>query len=302
MQVQTAKLNIYTGHIYTVIFATYKNQWLYCRAKTRAVYETAGGRIEQGETPLAAAKRELYEETGTTRYDITPAFDYAVTREGETTYGQVFYATIEKLGPMPDFEMAEVGLFDALPDNLRFPAITPLLFTHMQGWLHARAVADELWDVYDTNRRLTGRTHRRGDQLPAGDYHLIVLTCLMNSSGEFLLTKRAPGKSRPGMWEFQGGCATAGDNSLTAAMRETKEETGITLDPKNGELMLELKFARAFFDVWLFRQDFCMQDIVLQPGETVDAKLATMDDVRRLVKAGEFVRDDFLEALFEKIH
>jgi len=300
MQVKTANLGKFSNYIYTVVFAMHRNQWLFCRAKTRTVYETAGGSIEQNETPLAAAERELFEETGAVNFDITPAFDYSVSRDGLTTYGQVFYAEIYELGNMPDFEMAEVGLFAALPDELRFPQITPVLFARLQRWLHTQSIQDEVWDVYDTNRNLTGRTHRRAEQLAPGDFHLVVLVCVMNQRGEFLLTKRAPGKSWAGMWEFQGGCATAGDDSLSAAIREAKEETGLSLDPKNGELVIQLKYTRAFFDVWLFVQDFCLDDVVLQPGETVDKKIASMDEVRRLVQAGEFVRDDFIEELFAK--
>jgi len=300
MQVQTANLGQLKNYIYTVIFAKHKNKWLFCRAKERTVFETAGGHIEQGETPLAAAERELYEETGAVNIDISPAFDYSVTRDGNTTYGQVFYAEIYKLGHMPDFEMAEVGLFDALPEKLRFPEITPVLFTRLLTWLHTQKTENELWDVYDAKRHFTGRTHRRGDPLQPSDYHLVVVTCIMNGKGEFLLTKRAPGKSWAGMWEFQGGCATAGDDSLTAAIREAKEETGLTLDPKNGKPVLTRKYARAFFDVWLFEHDFRLEDVVLQPGETVDAKIATMDEVRQMIQAGEFVRDDFIDELFAK--
>ena len=165
MQVLTAELGALKDYVYTVIFARYKNQWLFCRAKEREVFETAGGRIEPGETPLEAAKRELFEETGAVEFDIEPAFDYATVRDGAASNGQVFFAQIYTLGDMPDFEMAEVGLFDALPDiansdengldraenrerfnafsatgktdlnrncyNLRFPEITPILFAHL---------------------------------------------------------------------------------------------------------------------------------------------------------------------------
>ena len=37
-------------------------------------------------------------------------------------------------------------------------------------------------------------------------------------------------------WETTGGSALAGDDSLTAALRETKEELGIDLDPQKGVL------------------------------------------------------------------
>jgi len=299
MDVLTANLGEFKDYVYTVIFARYNNKWLFCRAKERSVFETAGGHIEPGETPLEAAKRELREETGALEFDIVPAFDYSTIRATSIS-GQVFYAEISELGNMPDFEMAEVGLFDALPCSLRFPEITPVLFARLQAWLHTHTVDNEMWDVYDTNRKLTGRTHRRGNPLQTGDYHLVVLTCIMNNNGEFLLTKRAPGKSWAGMWEFQGGCATTGDNSLAAAIREAKEETGLSLSSENGEIVLERKHERAFFDVWLFKQDFCIDDVVLQAGETVDAKIASMDEVRRMVQAAEFVRADFIETLFTR--
>ena len=35
---------------------------------------------------------------------------------------------------------------------------------------------DELWDIYDENKKLTGRTMKRNDwNMKPGDYHLTVL-------------------------------------------------------------------------------------------------------------------------------
>ena len=95
------------------------------------------------ETPLKAAKRELYEETGALKYDITPAFDYSVHIPTEYSNGQVFYAHIHELGDLPDYEMAEVGLFDTFPDKMRFPKILPILFDSMQMWLNLWSVKEE---------------------------------------------------------------------------------------------------------------------------------------------------------------
>ena len=49
---------------FTIICAQYKKVgggWLYARHKNRDTWETAGGHIEKGETPLDCAKRELRE-------------------------------------------------------------------------------------------------------------------------------------------------------------------------------------------------------------------------------------------------
>jgi len=117
---------------FTVVFSRYQDKWLYCRAKIRDTFETAGGHIEENETPLEAAKRELYEETGAVKFNITPVFDYSIHYPNIYTTGQVFLADIHELGEMPNFEMAEVKLFETIPDKMRFPKILPVLFEKIQ--------------------------------------------------------------------------------------------------------------------------------------------------------------------------
>jgi len=118
---------------FIVVFARYQDKWLYCRAKERDCYETAGGHVEDSETPLEAAKRELYEETGALKFDITPAFDYSIHYPNIYTTGQVYFAQIHELGDIPDFEMAEVRLFETIPDKMRFPQILPVLYEKVIG-------------------------------------------------------------------------------------------------------------------------------------------------------------------------
>jgi len=135
-KVDIAPLNTFGAYKYTVIFARYKNKWMYTRAKAREGFETAGGFIELGETPLEGARRELYEETGAEKFEIVPLFDYAVSVPTSFSNGQVFLAEVEHLGEMPDFEMAEIALFDTIPDNMRFPYILPILFKEVSKHIH----------------------------------------------------------------------------------------------------------------------------------------------------------------------
>ncbi|MDR1736729.1 MAG: histidine phosphatase family protein [Oscillospiraceae bacterium] len=153
--VRTADLGALKVYRFTVIFARYRDKWLYCRAKTREGYETAGGHIEEGETPLEAAKRELFEETGAVKYEIIPAFDYSVHVNTAYSNGRVFFAKVGELGDLPDFEMAEVKLFDAIPDEMRFPKILPILYDKMQMWLNLQYARDGIWDVCDSERNPT---------------------------------------------------------------------------------------------------------------------------------------------------
>lgn len=118
------------GLKYVVVLSRCGGRILLSRHRARTTWETQGGHIEPGETPEQAARRELYEESGAVRYAMTALCDYWAGDEqtGVGASGRVFTAEIEELGPLPESEIAEVRLFDALPDELTYPAITPVLF------------------------------------------------------------------------------------------------------------------------------------------------------------------------------
>lgn len=113
---------------YVVIFSRYNGQWLFSRHRQRTTWETQGGHIEEGETPAAAACRELYEESGAEECTLRYVCDYWCGDRTGSDVGAVFLAEITRLGPLPESEMAEVCAFDALPDNVTYPAITPYLY------------------------------------------------------------------------------------------------------------------------------------------------------------------------------
>ena len=124
-------LNYLKSYKYVVIIAKYRGRWVLCQHKKRDTWETAGGHIELDETPLDAAKRELFEETGAVSFDIKPIFDYWAGDETSWANGMVFYAEIKELGDMPESEMEKIECFDTLPLNLTYKDITPKLFQHL---------------------------------------------------------------------------------------------------------------------------------------------------------------------------
>ena len=166
-------------------------------------------------------------------------------------------------------------------------------------WLNRGCNSDEVWDVYDAQRQKTGRTHRRGEPLGEGEFHLVMHCWMRNSRGEYLLTRRSPEKSYGGRWESSGGSALAGEDSLTAVLREVKEETGLTLDPARGKCLRRYSREHYICDVWLFEQDFDLNDIVLQEGETCGAMYASPEKLRELVNADCFVPFEELEGILE---
>ena len=277
---------------YAVIAARFDGKWIFCRRKDRTTWEIPGGHIEPGEAPLDAAKRELYEETGATDADIHIVGGYRLYD------GLLCFAEVNALESIPaDSEIAEICLYETIPDDLTYGIVHQKLFHWVQGWLNFQSGAGEIWDIYDENRVKTGRTHRRGDYLTQGDYHLVVHVWLLNRSGQFLLTKRSPNKGFPNMWECTGGSALAGDDSLAAAVREVREETGLTLDPKRGEVVLTYRGTDYITDVWLFRQDFNLSDVQLLEGETCDVMYASVEELLQLRSDGLLVPFSYLDEL-----
>ncbi len=279
---------------YAVIAARRDGSWIFCRHKNRDTWEIPGGHREEGEAIEETARRELWEESGAVDFELKPVAVYCVDK-----YGILYYADVKRLEDIPkSSEIAEIGFFEHIPWELTYPAIQPYLYRAVQAWLNTQTSVDELWDVYDKDRSLTGRLHRRGDFMERGDYHLVVHVWMKNSRGEYLLTKRAPNKGWSNMWESTGGSAIAGDDSLMAAIREVKEETGLQLSAGSGKCIISYMREDCFVDVWLFLQDFSLEDVVLQEDETVDKMYADADKIRSLVKNGEFVPYSYLERLF----
>lgn len=114
---------------FVVIAARVDGQHVFCQHRQRDTWECPGGHIEPGETPLQAAHRELYEETGCKADWLEPVCIYSVSRDGKApSHGMLYRARISRLGEVPPgFEMARVKLFDDLPKAWTYPDIQPHL-------------------------------------------------------------------------------------------------------------------------------------------------------------------------------
>ena len=142
----------------------------------------------------------------------------------------------------------------------------------------------EFNDIYDENRRPTGRLHRRGSRWHKGEYGLVVCVWVYDGHGKILLTRRAPGKTYAGTWENSGGAAKAGETSLQAIARELFEETGIQAQPQEFELLESCRDSFAFYDHYCLRRATPLSDIVLLPGETDDAKWVTYAEIHEMIR------------------
>ena len=146
----------------------------------------------------------------------------------------------------------------------------------------------EVWDTYDAKGRKTGRTVKRGDLLPKGEYHIVVHILPYNDD-KYLVQKRSKTKeTHPSVWAVTGGSALRGENSLQAAIRETHEELGIAINPSEFVKIRRLILGNSLADIWMFECGLSIQEIDFNTEEVEELKWLSFGEIMEMVEGGIF--------------
>jgi len=163
----------------------------------------------------------------------------------------------------------------------------------------------ELWDIYDANGKNLNKKVRRGNFIPLGEYHLVVHIWLYNNKNEFLIQKRnkplgnKPLDSYKNIWACTGGAVLAGETSLDAAIRETKEEMGINLN-KNKLIKIDRTLCDSYIqDVWIGEWNGNSDNIKFDPVEVQEVSWVTEKKLNEMIRAGQFY--NYSEKYFSNI-
>ena len=154
----------------------------------------------------------------------------------------------------------------------------------------------EVRDLYDKDRKLTGETILKGEQIPENRYIIVMLIFIQNREGKFLIQKRS--KQKNGLLAATGGHAKAGETSIQAIQTEVKEEIGLDLP----EDKIELYFSgrqdeeRVFFDDYYIKLDIeDISKLKLQEEEVESVCWMTKDEIIEAKKNGTFFMNHFEE-------
>ena len=200
------------------------------RGPYTGLYDLPGGSPEEGETPEETLAREIQEETGCVvtksdfLYEKTIFFSDFTPASGEKGCmqhtGLIFSADISGEPTLSGDGLDSGGAEWVDTDTLTSQNATP--FALMGAGKEVIALANESDFQVDTGIR---RAPRSDDRFP-----MIAAVLVFNTKGEVILSRVAPTKKvDAGKWSYTaGGHVDAGESYETAAVRELKEETGLS--------------------------------------------------------------------------
>jgi len=158
----------------------------------------------------------------------------------------------------------------------------------------------EYLDVRDYDGNKLGFTVERGKHQHKDWWYLCIHAYIMNSEGKFLIQQRAMTKKYfPGIWDITCGAALAGEASLDAAIRETKEELGLDVSSFDTSFIGTSHCYDCVNHVYLFKGSFELSDLTLQKEEVMNVKLVNATELLELIENSEFKDLNYLKMITE---
>ena len=151
-------------------------------------------------------------------------------------------------------------------------------------------------DLYDINRKLTGKTIYKGENIPENNYIVVVLVFIQNNEGKFLIQKRSEAKN--GKYATTGGHPKSGESSIEGIISEVREEIGIELKKEELKLYYSGKSdsEKVFWDDYYVKMDIDnIENLILQKEEVESVCWLSEEEIHLLMKEGKFFKNHYEE-------
>lgn len=142
-------------------------------------------------------------------------------------------------------------------------------------------MAREKRDFYDRDSNCTGISYFKGDPIPEGLYPMVVMVCIQNNEGKFLMQKRVPQKG--GDWGVTGGHPKSGETPIEGMLTEIKEELGVDVNAENLEVFSEGCDGTDCYKMYYLKADFKTEDFNIQKEELTEVKWFSMEELQEMV-------------------
>lgn len=153
----------------------------------------------------------------------------------------------------------------------------------------------EYFDLLDENGNKIGKTKLRSEVHRDGDWHKAVHIWIINKNGDILLQRRCATKdSDPNMLDISSaGHLSAGDDSLSGAIRELKEELNLDVVKEDLQFIKTIKKSskytstfinNEFDDLYILRTDKDIEDMRFQKEEISEIFFVPYKKFKEMVK------------------
>lgn len=173
-------------------------------------------------------------------------------------------------------------------------------------------MAKEFFDLLNENGEKIGKTKLRTEVHRDGDWHKAVHIWIINNNGDILLQRRCATKdSYPNMLDISSaGHLSAGDDSISGAVRELKEELNLDINKEDLKLIKTLKKSsrvtetfinNEFVDLYILRTDKKIGDMKYQEEEISEIMYVPYKEFKKMVQNNQpdlLRHDEEFEILF----
>jgi 8-oxo-dGTP diphosphatase len=154
----------------------------------------------------------------------------------------------------------------------------------------------EACDIVDELGNRTGRIVTRGTDLAAGEYYPVVHVWIRDELNHYLIQQRAFHlASGPGIWAATVGYVLAGEDSISAAIREVDEELGIHLLPSHLKQIGRHAMENRVEDIWLANILRSSIGTPILGPEVADWKWVSKVELEQMVSRDDFYRYSYFD-------
>ncbi len=151
----------------------------------------------------------------------------------------------------------------------------------------------EYFDLYDKYGNALNKQALRGHHFKEGEFFKVIHVWIENDSGEFLIQQRAKSNDpTPYQWAITSGIPDQGERAIDAAIRETKEELGVTLDKSKLKKIARIVSSHNEYNTITFvyhtQATLDLDALVLNEKEVLQVKYASISEILEMVETHEF--------------
>ena len=127
----------------------------------------------------------------------------------------------------------------------------------------------------------------------------VVTICIKNQQNKLLIQKRS--KLKGGKYGITSGHTFAGEEAKNGALREIKEEIGLTIKEQELKSIYKTEINKIIYNLYYIQKEIDLSELTLQKEEVENVYWYTIEEINNLIQRNEFYNKQ-IEAfkIFEK--